>query len=126
MSEQQVDRRLAEAAEAFAYFARTRNYQYLDALSNAIDRTTALQALYDAERDYKSSCIDRRDKCCPEIDNERLRRSFDALAREIAGRDGVDLIEFLRAFAVQALSKGLEPCQQEEEEGEGQASTQPR
>lgn len=123
MSEQKLDWMLRDAAEAFAYFARTRNYQYLDAISNAIDRTTALQALYDAERDYKSSCIDRRDKCCPEINHENLRKSFDALAREITSRDGVELVEFLRAFAVQALSKGLEPCKQEEEgQGESQAS----
>ncbi|MEB2835842.1 MAG: hypothetical protein GSR80_001083 [Desulfurococcales archaeon] len=109
--------RLEPIVDILAFFAAMGNYGYLDVLGNALERTTALEALGNALRDYRSTCLDaspeqrRRLEAeegvrCPRLgpgDLEAAVREFEEVTRE-KERSG-ELVVLLREIYVRALAR---------------------
>ena len=107
---------LSPIIEMFAFFAAMRNYSYLDILGNALERTTALEALGSALRDFRSTCLDaspqareklKEDKKveCPRIDLKALENSIDSFNRIMASKEEKgELVTFLREIYVKSLA----------------------
>ena len=103
--------KLEPLIDVLAYFAAARNYGYVDALTNALDPATALEALVNALRDFKSSCIDRRvageeEAVCPQLDLGKLEQSaryFEDLVSKLGGTG--DLVLLVRRMALRALAR---------------------
>ena len=98
-------------------FAAMRNYGYLDIIGNALERTTALEALGNALRDFRSTCLDASPEArrglekeegvrCPDISPNDLEKAVSAFRRllEEKERSG-ELVTFLREVYVDALSR---------------------
>ena len=96
-------------ADVLAYFAAKKRYGYVDMLGNALDSIIALEALKDAIRDFKSSCIDNpggdEEAVCPSIGAEELERAGEILASTLARSDTKRLILVTREIAVKALAR---------------------
>ena len=116
-------RKLRALAEVLAYFAASRNYGYVDILSNALDPAVALETVYNLVRDFKSSCIDREhrpcegaeagdvDARCPRVSARELDeavRAFAELTERLyqEGRTS-DLIVVYRRLAAEAIGRSL-------------------
>ena len=102
--------RLEPLIDVLAYFAAARNYGYVDALTNALDPATALEAMVNAIRDFKSTCIDRRpsseEAICPTIDLGKLEKSaryFEEVVSSLGGTG--DLVLLVRRIALRALAR---------------------
>jgi hypothetical protein len=97
-------------ADVLGFFAAARVYGYLDVVGNAIDEVTVLQALEDALRDFKATCIDRRPDprevgaYCPRVSYRQLEEAVEA-ARRAASIGGGCLVRFTRHLALQALAR---------------------
>ncbi|MCE4628243.1 MAG: hypothetical protein F7C34_03740 [Desulfurococcales archaeon] len=96
-------------ADVLAYFAAKKRYAYVDMLGNALDNIIALEALKDAIRDFKSSCIDNPgsddEAVCPSVRPEELERAGEILASTLARSDTKQLILVTREIAVKALAR---------------------
>ena len=96
-------------ADVLAYFAAKKRYGYVDMIGNALDNIIALEALKDAIRDFKSSCIDNpgsdEEAVCPSIEPEKLDWAGDVLASILAQGDTKRLILVTREIAVKALAR---------------------
>jgi len=116
-------RKLWAIVDVLAFFAARRNYSYVDALANALDPAVALETVYNAVRDFKSTCIDRRhvpcegaeagevDARCPEVKPESLDyavKSFAELTEKLysEGRTS-DLTLIYRRLAAEAMGRSL-------------------
>ena len=109
--------RLGPIVDILAFFAAMGNYGYLDVLGNALERTTALEALGNALRDFRSTCLDatphqrRRLESeegvrCPRVrpnDLEVAVSAFEEVTRE-KERTG-ELVVLLREVYVRALAR---------------------
>lgn len=103
--------------DVFAFFAATRNYSYLDILGNALETTTALEALGNAIRDFRSTCLDSPPEArarfeaeegvkCPRIDSKALEKAVGDFTRIMAGKEKKgELVTFLREVYVRALAR---------------------
>ncbi len=103
--------------DVFAFFAAMRNYGYVDILGNALERTTALEALATAIRDFRSTCLDATPAArarlekeegvrCPSIGAEELQRAVEAFSGITAKLESEGrLVPFLREIYVKALSR---------------------
>jgi len=98
--------------DILAFFVATRNYSYVDILSNALDELTAREALINALRDYRSTCpqpgmtVERRDikVRCPSVSHDTLEaavRIVESRLREA----GADLMTFTRSLSLNALAR---------------------
>ena len=108
---------LSPVIDIFAFFAAMRNYSYLDILGNALERTTALEALGNAVRDFRSTCLDaspesrhkleaEKEVKCPRIDPEELEKAVNAFNSIMINRErSGELVVFLREVYVKALSR---------------------
>ena len=113
MSEAQTGARARSAedviADVLAYFAAKKRYGYVDMIGNALDNIIALEALKDAIRDFKSSCIDNpgtdEDVVCPQVSPVELDRAGQILAAELSKGDTKELILLTRRVAVKALAR---------------------
>ncbi|MCE4624520.1 MAG: hypothetical protein F7C35_01465 [Desulfurococcales archaeon] len=113
MSETQSGARVRSAedviADVLAYFAAKKRYGYVDMLGNALDNIIALEAVKDAIRDFKSSCIDNpgtdEEVVCPPISPEDLERSGQILSAALSKSDTKELILMTRRIAVKALAR---------------------
>ena len=114
MSTQEPDlRRLEPLVDILAYFAAARNYGYVDALTNALDPATALDAVVNAVRDFKSSCVDRKPEeeevRCPKVDLKRLEDSLKYFEESVARLgSGGELVLLLKRLALRALARSHE------------------
>ncbi len=113
-SSSEIDiRRLEPLIDILAYFAAARNYGYVDALTNALDPATALEAVVNALRDYKSSCVDRKPEeeevRCPSLDPKSLENSVRYFEEKVSelGSSG-ELVLLLKRISLRALARSHE------------------
>ena len=101
-------------AEILAFFAATRNYGYVDTMANALDASTALEALNSALRDYDSACLapERPDPrelgaWCPLLgrDAEMISRAVEVFASRVPRLDTACLVLLLRRLAARAYAR---------------------
>lgn len=107
---------LGPIKDILAVFAAMRNYGYLDVLGNALERTTALEALGNALRDFRSTCVDSPEARkrlleqegvrCPEVKPEELEEAVAEFRRRLESKERAgELVLFLREIYVDALSR---------------------
>ncbi|MCE4602529.1 MAG: hypothetical protein F7C08_02985 [Desulfurococcales archaeon] len=110
-------------ADILAYFAAKKRYSYVDMLGNALDNIIALEALKDAIRDFKSSCIDHpgtdEEAICPHISAEDLERAAQILSSTLAKSDTKELILVTREIYVRALARAPRFSHKIQSGGEG-------
>lgn len=103
--------------DILAMFAAMRNYGYLDIIGNALERTTALEAMGNAIRDFRSMCLDASEDArkrleeeegikCPDISPENLEKAASEFMRVLEEKEkSGELVLFLREIYVDALSR---------------------
>ncbi len=105
--------------DILAFFAAMKSYGYLDALGNALERVTALEALGNALRDFLTTCInttvEAKEKLereegvkCPTVNAKDLEKAMESFNKiTIALEERGELVTFLREVYVKALSRSL-------------------
>ncbi len=119
---------LAPIVSMLAFFAAMRNYGYVDAIGNALERTTALEALGNALRDFLVTCVQASPEAraklesdekvrCPNVSAKELQEAVESFNRlTLALEERGELVRFLREIYVRALA--LAPSFKVEGEGE--------
>ncbi|GAB6148790.1 hypothetical protein JCM10135_13320 [Stetteria hydrogenophila] len=102
--------------DVLAFFAAMRNYGYLDIIGNALEEVTVLEALGNALRDFRSTCIDasaetkarlaREKVVCPNVKPEELENAVNAFIAIMKKRaENGTLVNFLREVYVESLAR---------------------
>lgn len=101
--------------DILAFHAAQRNYGPVDRLSNALNEIAALEAIYDAVRDFESQCIDDKVKCekgdevlCPELEKKDIEDAIAAFMKMIRDKPGDVIVKETRALALAALARKVE------------------
>jgi len=92
-----------------AFFAAQKKYSYVDMIGNALDKLLAIDALKDAVRDFKSSCIDQaipdEEVVCPNLDPKEIDYATRWVADKIRNADTHEFLLLTRELAVKALAR---------------------
>jgi len=103
--------------DMLAFFAAMRNYSYVDVIGNALERTTVLEALGNAIRDFLATCVqatpeqrkklEEEDKVrCPSISADELQKAIESFNKiSYSLEEKGELIRFLRELYVRSLAR---------------------
>ncbi|NPA96598.1 MAG: hypothetical protein GXO32_03230 [Crenarchaeota archaeon] len=95
--------------DILAFFAAQKRYSYVDMIGNALDKLLAIDALKDAVRDFKSSCIDQtipdEEVVCPKIGPEEIDNATRWVTDKIRNAETHEFLLFTRELAVKALAR---------------------
>jgi len=98
--------------DILAYFAAQKKYGYVDIIGNALDPLLAIDALRDAVRDFKSSCIDQQvpdeEVVCPRLNPWKIDEAVESVVdyiREVGENNRHEFLLLTRELAVKALAR---------------------
>ncbi len=97
--------------DVLAYFVASRNYGYVDIISNALDPLTIREALINALRDFLATCIQSDQKIdvkkqvkCPDIPEDALEEAINWVEYRLRDFTPESMV-YARSLALKALAR---------------------